>query len=215
MGVFLISMTTTIYLIRHAECQGNIENRLSGITNFKITEKGKKQAKILANTLKQFKISEIYSSPLSRAIDTAKPIMKRCHVNVLNIVDSLHEINYGVCDGMSWIDINKKYPTIKKEWKEIHHYPVGIPNQENFIELQKRMADAILEITNRNLGKKIAIISHGIAISSFLCLVKKLNIGECNKLKKQDNTAYSILEYKNGIFYLIEEANSEHLKELY
>lgn len=205
-------MITTIYLIRHAECQGNIENKLSGITDFKITQKGREQAKLLANKLKDSKITEIYSSPLSRAVDTAKPIMRECHINSLNIVNNLHEINYGICDGMCWTDINQRYPNIKKEWKEIHHYPIGIPNQEEFIELQKRIIDSILKITNDNLGKEIAIISHGIAISSFLCFVKKLNIEACNKLKQQENTAYSILEYKNEKFYLIEESTSEHLK---
>lgn len=205
-------MVTTIYLIRHAECQGNIENKLSGITDFKLTEKGQKQAKLLASKLKKFRITEIYSSPLSRAVDTARTIMKECDINSVNIVNDLHEIDYGVCDGMCWTDINKKYPTIKKEWKEVHHYPVGIPNQEDFIELQKRIKDCILKITNDNLGKKTAIISHGIAISSFLCFVKKLNIEECNKLKQQENTAYSILEYKDEKFSLIEEAKSEHLK---
>ena len=205
-------MKTTIYLIRHAECQGNIENKLSGITDFKINEKGQKQAKLLASKLRECNISKIYSSPLSRAIHTAEPIMRECQINSLNIVNDLHEIYYGVCDGMCWTDINQKYPTIKEEWKEIHHYPIGIPNQENFIELQKRIINCIFKITNDNLGEKIAIISHGIAISSFLCFVKNLNIEECNKLKQQENTAYSILEYKNGKFYLIEEAISDHLK---
>ncbi len=205
-------MVTTIYLIRHAECQGNIENKLSGITDFKLTEKGRKQAKLLASRLKEFRITEIYSSPLSRAIDTARIVMEENDINSLNIVNDLHEIDYGVCDGMCWIDINQKYPTVEKQWKEVHHYPVGIPNQEDFIELQKRIKDSILKITNDNLGKKIAIISHGIAISSFLCFVKKINIEECNKLKQQENTAYSILEYKDKKFNLIEEAKSEHLK---
>lgn len=205
-------MVTTIYLIRHAECQGNIENKLSGITDFKLTEKGQKQARLLASKLKDLKITKIYSSPLSRAVDTARTIMKECDINSLNIVNDLHEINYGVCDGMCWIDINQKYPTVKKEWKEIHHYPVEIPNQESFIELQKRIKDCILKITNDNLGERLMIISHGIAISSFLCFVKNLNIEDCNKLKQQENTAYSILEYKDGKFYLIEEAKSEHLK---
>ena len=207
-------METTVFLIRHAECQGNIEDKLSGITDFKITDNGKKQAKLLATKMKDLKISKVYTSPLSRAIDTAKIIMEECQIKKLNIVNSLREINYGVCDGMAWTEINKKYPTIKKEWKEIHHYPIGIEKQELFTELQNRMIKTIKKITNDNLGERIAIVSHGMAIYSFLCFVKKLNIEECNKLKQQENTAYTILKYKNGEFYLIDEANSEHLKDV-
>ena len=86
-------MITTIYLIRHAECYGNIENKLSGITDFKLTKKGRKQAKILASKLKDLKITEIYSSPLLRALDTAKIIMNECGINSLNIENDLHEID--------------------------------------------------------------------------------------------------------------------------
>lgn len=206
-------MITMIYLIRHGECKGNIENRLSGITDFEITQRGKEQTYLLASKMKEFKISKIYSSPLSRAVDTARIIMKENQINKLNIDNELQEINYEVCDGMSWDDIDNEYPMVRKEWKKIYHYPVNIPGQESFNELQKRIKNAIIKITNDNLGENIAIISHGIAISSFLCLVKNLNAKECYKLKIQKNTSYSILKFSNGKFYLLEESNSDHLKE--
>jgi len=205
-------MKTTIILIRHAECQGNIENKLSGITDYELTAKGKEQAKLLAKHLKKVDISAIYTSPLIRAKDTAKIIMEDSKIHLINIVNDLKEIDYGVCDGMDWENIEKKYPNLKKDWKEIHHYPIGIPRQEEFTQLQKRISNCILKITNDNLGKKIVIVSHGIAISSFLCLVKKISNENCNKLKTQENTSYNIIEYENEEFKLIAEAISKHLK---
>ena len=49
-------METKIILVRHAECEGNVQNRLSGITNFELTYNGKKQTKIVAERLKEQKI---------------------------------------------------------------------------------------------------------------------------------------------------------------
>ena len=57
-------MKTKIILVRHAECVGNISNRLSGRTNFNLTDNGIIQAKELAQGLNTKKIDIIYSSPL-------------------------------------------------------------------------------------------------------------------------------------------------------
>ena len=70
-------MENKIILIRHAECVGNISNRLSGITDFELTDNGKRQAQKLAKELRNKNIDVIYSSPLRRAMDTAKYIARK------------------------------------------------------------------------------------------------------------------------------------------
>lgn len=130
-------MKTRIILVRHAECIGNITNRLAGRINFDLTDNGILQAKRLAQELKNKKIDIIYSSPLQRAIDTAKIIAEYNENINIRIDESLIEIDYGVCDGMSWNDINIQYPNIKRLWKEIYYYPIDIPKQESFFQSLK------------------------------------------------------------------------------
>lgn len=93
-------METKIILVRHAECEGNVQNRLSGITNFELTYNGKKQTKIVAERLKEQKIDKVYSSPLNRALQTAQEISKYAHEKRVIVENNLIEINYGKCDGM-------------------------------------------------------------------------------------------------------------------
>lgn len=183
-------METKIVLVRHAECEGNVQNRLSGITNFKLTSNGKKQAKDVAEKLKGQKIDKVYSSPLDRALQTAQEISKYAHEKYVLIENDLIEINYGKCDGMQWVEINTKYPNVKKMWKEIKNYPNGMPEQEEYINVQKRMVKIINDIADKNRGKKICIVSHGIAIQSFLCYFYHKDITEANLLPQLKNAEF-------------------------
>lgn len=183
-------MKTRIILVRHAECIGNITNRLSGRTNFDLTDNGVSQAKRLAQELKNKKIDIIYSSPLQRAIDTAK-IIAEYNGNIdIRIDENLIEIDYGVCDVMSWNDINIQYPNIKKSWKEIYHYPIDIPKQESFFTVSERMERSIKDIANTNKCKTVCIVSHGIAIQSYMFKLYKQDLNESKDLQQLKNTEY-------------------------
>ena len=183
-------MNTNLILVRHAECQGNIENRLSGITDFKLTKNGKEQLKPLGLELKNEKIDVIYSSPLRRAMETARAIAKYSNIKNIHMEHNLKEINYGVCDGVEWKEINERYPQIYKMWKEIYNYPVNIPLQEEYSEVQKRMINSIKKICTYNDGKNICIVSHGIAIQAFLCYYFKKDISKANEIPQLKNAKY-------------------------
>ena len=170
-------METKIILVRHAECEGNVQNRLSGITNFELTYNGKKQTKIVAERLKEQKIDKVYSSPLNRALQTAQEISKYAYEKRVIVENNLIEINYGKCDGMQWNEIDSKYPN-------------GMPEQEEYINVQKRMVKTINEIIDKNIGKKICIVSHGIAIQAFLCYFYHKEITEANSLPQLRNAEF-------------------------
>ena len=203
-------MKTRVIIVRHAECYGNIENKLSGITDFEITPKGYKQIETVAKRLENEKIDCIFSSPLKRAYLTALGIAEKSGIKEVNKDKNLIEINYGDCDGMAWKDIDDKYPKIRGEWKEKSHYPIGIPNQEPYSELQKRIKTEIENIVNNNIGKTICIVSHGIAIGSFMCSVYDLPFERVNELKTIGNTGITILEYENNKFTILLEADNSH-----
>lgn len=67
-------MNTIIYLTRHGQTLWNIENRLQGRGNSKLTEEGKGRAEMLSKRMKNIHIDTIYSSPLERAFITANII---------------------------------------------------------------------------------------------------------------------------------------------
>ena len=65
---------TTLYLIRHAEAEGNIERRFQGHYNGKISENGEKQLRYLKKRFRKIHLNAVYTSPLSRAVATADAV---------------------------------------------------------------------------------------------------------------------------------------------
>ena len=64
----------TLYLTRHGETEWNVQNKICGITDVELTDKGRAQAKELGEKLRDYKIDLIVSSPLKRALETARMV---------------------------------------------------------------------------------------------------------------------------------------------
>ena len=102
-------MVTRVYLIRHAEAMGNINETFQGRTDENITEKGYKQLAELSKRFKEISIDKIYSSPLIRTRETAKAVNKHHGIDII-YDERLIEINGGVWEGKSWADLPTLYP---------------------------------------------------------------------------------------------------------
>ena len=70
-------MKTRLFIVRHTETIGNVEERLTGLQDYEITEKGKILIKKLTKELENIKFDKIYSSTSGRAIKTIEPIAKK------------------------------------------------------------------------------------------------------------------------------------------
>lgn len=192
-------MVTKIILLRHGETTGNVENRVSGITDFRLTPNGKNQAKEVAHALFRFDIDVVYSSPLNRAVETAKIIFK--NKKEIKICEDLREINFGECDGMSWEEIDRKYPNVRKDWKEVYFYPINIPKQEDFWDFQRRIKNVINKIVKENPQKCICIVLHGLAIFSFIAYINESKgIKVFNQL---NNCQYIVIDYENDKYKIV------------
>ena len=108
----------------------------------------------------------------------------------IKIDERLIEIDYGVCDGMSWDDINIQYPNIRKLWKEIYNYPIEMPKQESFSKVAERMEEVIKNIASVNEGNTVCIVSHGISIQSYMCVLHKKAFNKANELPQLKNAEY-------------------------
>lgn len=60
-----------LYITRHGETSWNAENRVLGRSDVPVNEKGRAQAMELAEKIESLSVDVIFTSPLSRAKDTA------------------------------------------------------------------------------------------------------------------------------------------------
>ncbi len=109
---------TRILLVRHGETEWNRTRRFQGRSDVPLNQKGKDQGYPLALALKDEPIKAIYSSPLTRAMETAC-LIKIFHPSVfLFEEDGLIEMDLGEFDGMDAMDWASRNPGFRKAWQE-------------------------------------------------------------------------------------------------
>ena len=190
-------MVTTIYLIRHGEAMGNINETFQGHTDCEISPKGKIQLDCLKERFKDIDFDVIFSSPLKRAIETAEAV-NYYHNQQLQIDKGLIEINGGPFEGVKWCELQKLYPKEYDLWTNEHH-KFNIENGESMENVFNRITLTVTKIAARNRGKNIAIVSHGCAIRNFLCYAKDKTIEQISDICWADNTAISKIEFDGNL----------------
>ena len=145
-------------LIRHGECQGNLENRFRGRKDYPLNETGRKQALELAGTLVRFNPLRIYSSPLKRARETAFPLEENLGIKV-ETIEGFNNISLSSWEGRLKKEIAREYP---EEWHVWLNNPeeLKLDGAETFRDVQERSYSALLSIARKHLGETIIVVSH-------------------------------------------------------
>ena len=187
---------TRIYLIRHAEAEGNIYRRAHGHHNGLVTARGYKQIERLRKRLEGEQIDAVYSSDLLRARVTAAAVSEPRGLEI-NLTDMLREVNMGQWEDTAWGDIeyyfhemNENFGNDPARW--------SVEGSEAYENVKARMNFFITETARRHDGETIAVFSHGFAIRAFMCLVEGIPSHETSKMPYCDNTAVTLLTYDDS-----------------
>jgi len=184
-----------LYLIRHGETDFNKSGVFFGNMDVGLNHIGKKQSKELETVMDNIELDIIISSPLKRCIETAQGIASRKGL-LINIVDELREMNFGLWEGCYYDDVARLYPDEWKmgmeDWRDMH------PTEgECFRDFYSRVSNALKTIIESYDGKKVALITHGgcmrVIVSDLLGLKEK---GFWNF--HFEHGKYSLLEIEEG-----------------
>ena len=200
---------TKIFLIRHAEAEGNIYRRSHGHFNGQITGKGYVQIEQLRERFEQEKIDAVYSSDLSRTLDTAAAISQTRGLRV-NKDERLREVRLGEWEDTAWGDINHKFP-VMSEYFGSDPALWSVSGSEKYENVRKRLKDCISEIGRLNDGRAVAVFSHGFAIRAFLCELMGIPSHKTELVPYCDNTAVALLRFENDSFSIEYHGDNSHL----
>ncbi len=169
-----------IYLIRHGETTGDLEDRFGGDYDDHLTEKGQEQAEELGNTLKDKQLDIILHSPRIRAVETANVVSEVTGVVTKEIHDFRERNNYGVLTGLTKKEGAAQFP---QEWAKIEKDKTfhDVTNSESYEELKKRVVEAFEKVSERS-EKTVAIVTHGGVIGGIAREVfghENIKIGDC------------------------------------
>ena len=149
----------TLLLIRHGENDFVKSHKMAGrLPGVHLNEKGRKQAQALADALKDVPLKAVYSSPLERAMETAKPIAESHKLKIAQVPE-LMDTDIGKWQGKSW-----KVLGLTKVWKIVQNAPsrFRFPEGESFVEAQTRCASALEKIIGQHNKPQdiVAVVFH-------------------------------------------------------
>ena len=159
-----------IYLLRHAQSVANTKDILAGQDDsVELSKTGFNQAKSLTSYLSAVKFSKVYSSPLTRCLQTITPFMERNPKIDFQVDNRVIEMNYGKWSGQNLATLSKS-----SKWKQVQNNPAGFtfPQGESFKSMRKRVDLALDDL--KSMKGPILVVTHGdiikMAITSSLGL---------------------------------------------
>ena len=188
---------TTVYLIRHAYAQGNLDRTFQGHIDGELTELGYRQLDCLAEYCRGLAFDAVYSSPLSRAMETARAAA-RYHQLPVQPDAGLLEIDGGSWEGRKWSELEAEDPARYEQWRK-KAPAFCAPGGERLEHVYARMRDAILHIVEKERDKTICIVSHGCAIVAFMTWAAGLRPDQIGQMKICDNTAVNKLVFDDAL----------------
>ncbi len=157
---------TRLIIVRHAESEHNLLNKIQGHHDSRLSARGVRQARRLARRIKRLKIDKIYSSDLGRAYATTLEVTK--HTKLPIVRDPfLREILLGDWEGMTPEEVDKLYDKGYQRWLKKPSACL-IPKAEKIGHFRNRVTRRVREIARKNRGKTVLIVTHGGVITALL-----------------------------------------------
>lgn len=147
-----------IYLIRHGQTTGDVENRYGGAYDDELSAKGVAQAQKLADKLRDSGIKILFCSPLIRAQQTAEILKTKLSCEIKTIENLKERNKNGILTGMTKIEAKSKYPELVEKLKDYRNQIQGAESQEAFAQRIIKAFMAVASVTNYSA---IGIVTHG------------------------------------------------------
>lgn len=212
----------TFYIVRHGQTLLNCLNRAQGWTDSPLTDMGKQEALDLGAKLKKIDFRSIYTSDMSRAIQTARLILSAGERNALPILEDTRlrewclgnmetEDNAAFTNNIAeWLggissfeELNRRLPDVAAA---IHkHDTTGMT--EPFLNITSRLESFFAEIAQINYTEtdsyNVLIVTHAFSIKTLFYLFAPEQLSTFGKIK---NATISKLEFNGNNFSLKADA---------
>lgn len=189
---------TEIYLIRHAQAEGNLYRMMQGHWDGSVTALGLRQIDALAERFRGVKVDALYSSDLYRTRLTASAVT-RYHALPMQLRPALREINVGTWEAQFFGDVAHDFP---EKMHDFIYEPEKwqVPGAESYAEVGHRAYSELLRIAEENEGKSVVVVSHGVTILCLLAKILGVPLGDKEHLPICGNTAVTLLKFSDGSF---------------
>lgn len=199
---------TKVYLIRHAEAEGNLFRRAQGQFNGMVTALGRRQIEALRQRFLPIPIDAVYASDLRRTRITAGAVCEPKGLP-LQLSAKLREFAIGSWENTPWADWALRDPDSMRAFNTLDHF--SAPGSETPEQVRERITAEFWRIARENEGKTVAVVSHGMAMRILLGALQGLSFEEMRTSAHSDNTAVSLVEVEGDTARIIFRDDNSHL----
>ena len=204
-------MTAKVYVVRHGQTAWNLEEVFRGRMDIPLDETGKKEVHLAGEAIKDETLHAIYSSPLSRSMETAENISKFQNVEVTPL-DAIIDISYGEWEGVGLVEVQKKYPDLYDLWLKSPH-KVIFPNGESLEAVRVRAMGAIENLLEKHTNENIALVAHRVPNKVICCSLIGIDMSNFWRIQ-QDTASTNLFKYKDGQWTISYLNDTSYLKVL-
>ncbi len=203
---------TKLYLIRHAEAEGNLYRIAHGHCNGLITNyRGYQQIDALRERFSTVDIDAVYASDLYRTQITARAVWLPKSLP-LHLVPAFREICMGAWENHTWHELHVKFP------EQMYNFNRRadlwrVEGAETAQQVVDRFIPALEQVARQHEGEAVAVFSHGMTLRTVLGVLQGQTLAEVGQTPHGDNTAVSLVEWENGKFRVVYRDDNSHLTE--
>ncbi len=189
--------TTRLYLVRHGATQLTADDRFSGSIGAELSDEGRWQAAQLGERLRNEGITAAYSSPLSRAADTAAIVAESCQLEVVTL-DGLREISHGHWEGLTRREVEQRFASEYAAWEE-DPFTFAPEGGESGVGVLARALPAIRQIVTTQVGERVLVVSHKATIRLLLSSLLGFDARGYRDRLDQAPACLNVLDFKDAV----------------
>lgn len=151
-------MTTRLCIVRHGETDWNVERRIQGHTDVPLNATGRAQALAMSFNAAHHRFDAIYSSDLTRAMETARYVAEREGEGVRALRD-LRERHYGIFQGLTATEAAGRHPAAHAYYAA-RDLDYDFDNGESLRAFAARVLHGLDWLARHHVGQTILAVSH-------------------------------------------------------
>ncbi len=200
-----------ILLIRHGETEWNRREVFRGRADVPLSARGREQARLLGEALRGSGVQAVYTSPLSRARQTADPLADALGIEV-RTDERLLDMSFGRWESRPRGEVAKEDPALYRAWLT-EPQEFRAPDGESLADVIARARPAMGEIAARHKGGRAAIVTHRVICKVLLCSV--LGAGDAAFWRlRLDTASISILDASDDLWVVTRLNDTHHLQAI-
>jgi probable phosphoglycerate mutase len=192
-----VSAVTRIFLARHGATPLTAEDRFSGALGVELSDEGRRQAQALGDRLQGEGITAVYSSTLSRALETARLAARPSGLEPVPR-EGLREVAHGHWEGLQRGEVEARFPDEYAAW-EADPFTFAPAGGESGVAVLARALPVIREIVARHPGDRVLVVSHKATIRLVLCSLLGIDARGYRDRLDQAPACLNVLDFRDPV----------------